>query len=52
MAQGLSRKDCARLCRISVHTVSDYTKSAYRKLGLRNRAEAANLLARQDHKSR
>ena len=52
VAQGLSRKDCARLCRISVHTVSDYTKSAYRKLGLRNRAEAANLLARQDHKSR
>ncbi|MFN3211098.1 MAG: LuxR C-terminal-related transcriptional regulator [Roseovarius sp.] len=47
VARGLSRKECARLCNISVHTVADYVKSAYRKLGLRNRAEAAMFLARE-----
>ena len=45
IARGLSRKECARMCMISVNTVSEYAKSAYRKLGLRNRAEAAALLA-------
>ena len=52
IARGLSRKECARMCLISVHTVSEYAKSAYRKLGLRNRAEAAALVAfRSDLKS-
>lgn len=45
IAQGLSRKECARMCKISVNTVSEYAKNAYGKLGLRNRAEAAALLA-------
>ncbi|WP_135503777.1 helix-turn-helix transcriptional regulator [Roseovarius aestuariivivens] len=47
VARGLSRKECARMCNISVHTVAEYVKSAYRKLGLRNRAEAALFLARE-----
>ena len=52
IAQGLSRKECARMCQISVNTVSEYAKSAYGKLGLRNRAQAAALLAsRPDLKS-
>ncbi|WP_306115921.1 MULTISPECIES: LuxR family transcriptional regulator [unclassified Roseovarius] len=45
IAQGFSRKECARMCTISVNTVSEYAKKAYGKLGLRNRAEAAALLA-------
>ncbi len=45
IAQGFSRKECARMCMISVNTVSEYAKKAYGKLGLRNRAEAAALLA-------
>lgn len=44
VAQGVSRKECARLCGISPNTVADYTKSAYRKLGVHNRAEAARLV--------
>lgn len=41
LANGMSRKECARTCGISPHTVSDYTKSIYRKLGVRNVVEAA-----------
>lgn len=44
IAQGFSRKECARLCQISPHTVAEYTKSAYRKLGVRNRFEVADIL--------
>lgn len=44
LAQGRSRKEAAKMCDISVHTVSDYAKSAYRKLGVRNRAQAAALM--------
>lgn len=44
VAGGKSRKEIAQLCGLSVHTVADYTKSAYRKLGVRNRGEAAALL--------
>jgi DNA-binding CsgD family transcriptional regulator len=47
VASGLSRKECARMCEISPHTVSDYLKSAYRKLGVKNRAEAAQLIWRK-----
>lgn len=47
VAQGISRKECARLCGISPNTVAEYTKSAYRKLGVQNRVEAANLVMRQ-----
>ena len=43
IAQGISRKECARLCGISPHTVAEYAKSAYRKLGIQNRVEAARL---------
>lgn len=47
VAQGISRKDCARLCGITPNTVAEYTKSAYRKLGVSNRFEAANLVLRK-----
>ena len=43
-AQGLPRKDVARLCGISPHTVAEYTGKAYRKLGVHNRAEATKLI--------
>lgn len=46
ISRGVSRKECARLCGISPHTVADYTKSAYRKLGVQNRVEAAALVLR------
>lgn len=39
-SQGLSTKQAAEACQISTHTVSDYAKSAYRKLGVRNRVAA------------
>ena len=45
VAQGLSRKECARLCAISQHTVAEYIKNAYRKLGIRNRVEAARIVS-------
>ncbi len=48
IARGLSRKECAQMCQISVNTVSEYAKKAYSKLGLRNRAEAATLFAARD----
>ena len=44
IAQGISRKECARLCGISPHTVAEHAKSAYRKLGIQNRVEAARLV--------
>jgi len=43
VAQGFSRKVCARLCNLSPNTVSDYIKSVYKKLGINNRAELARL---------
>lgn len=51
IARGLSRKECARMCNISVHTVAEYAKNAYRKLGLRNRAEAARFLTQHGEMS-
>ena len=47
VSQGISRKECARLCGISPNTVAEYTKSAYRKLGVQNRVEAARLVMRR-----
>lgn len=47
VAQGVSRKECARLCGISPNTVAEYTKSAYRKLGVQNRVEAARVVIQQ-----
>jgi DNA-binding CsgD family transcriptional regulator len=44
VAHGRSRSETAEVCGISIHTVSDYTKSAYRKLGVHNRAQAAALM--------
>lgn len=44
LARGSSRQQAAATCGISVHTVSDYAKTAYRKLGVNNRAQAAALL--------
>lgn len=41
ISQGLSRKECAIVLGISHNTVSDYVKSAYRKLGVKNRVGAA-----------
>ena len=45
LAKGMSRKECAQICRISQHTVSEYIKSLYRKLNVRNRVEAVQILA-------
>jgi DNA-binding CsgD family transcriptional regulator len=42
--QGLSRKEVARMCAISPHTVAEYTYKAYRKMGVKNRMEAARLV--------
>lgn len=44
LAHGYSRQETADRCNLSVHTVSDYAKSGYRKLGIRNRAQAAALV--------
>ena len=44
LARGLSRKEAARVCGISLNTVGEYAKTAYRKLGIHNRAEAARLV--------
>lgn len=41
VARGVSRKECARLCAISPHTVSEYLKSVYKKLAINNRVELA-----------
>jgi DNA-binding CsgD family transcriptional regulator len=45
LAQGRSRQEAAEICGISVHTVSDYAKSGYRKLGVNNRAQVASKIA-------
>ena len=42
--QGLCRKEVARMCAISPHTVAEYTSKAYRKLGVSNRMQAARLV--------
>tara|TARA_R110002049_G_scaffold117332_3_gene270717 strand:- start:107936 stop:108691 length:756 start_codon:yes stop_codon:yes gene_type:complete len=44
LAHGHSRQQTADICRLSIHTVSDYAKSGYRKLGISNRAQAAALI--------
>ena len=44
LAKGRSRQEAADICGISVHTISDYAKSGYRKLGVNNRAQAAAIL--------
>lgn len=44
LAHGFSRQETAHRCGLSVHTVSDYAKSGYRKLGIHNRAQAAALV--------
>ena len=44
LAQGRSRKEAAKICNISIHTVSDYAKSGYQKLGVHNPAQAAALI--------
>lgn len=41
ICNGASRKETAKILNLSPHTVAEYSKSAYRKLGVRNRAEAA-----------
>ena len=48
VAEGRSRKECARLCGISPHTAAEYIQSAYRKLDVHSRVEAARLLAGQE----
>lgn len=44
IADGLSRKQIALKLGISPNTVSEYTRSAYRKLGVSNRIDAARLV--------
>lgn len=41
LAGGMSRRECAASCGISLHTVSDHTKAIYRKLGVHSILEAA-----------
>lgn len=43
IANGMTRKECAQSLGLSPNTVADYTKAAYRKLGVRNRVEAARV---------
>lgn len=40
IAQGLSRKEAARVMNISPHTVAEYIQGIYRKLSVRSRGEA------------
>lgn len=42
MSQGNSTKEIARLLNISNHTIADYMKSIYIKLGVKNRISAIN----------
>ena len=51
LSQGNTRAETARICGISVHTVSDYAKHGYRKLGIRNRAQAADLMLKHTIRS-
>ncbi|MEQ6249078.1 autoinducer binding domain-containing protein [Sulfitobacter sp. HNIBRBA3233] len=44
LSQGKTRAESARLCGISIHTLSDYAKAGYRKLGVSNAAGAAALM--------
>ena len=44
LAHGHTRQQAAAACDISVHTVSDYAKAAYRKLGVNNRGQVAALI--------
>ena len=44
LSQGKRRAESARLCGISIHTLSGYAKSGYRKLGVSNAAQAAALI--------
>ncbi|EKE45787.1 transcriptional regulator, LuxR family protein [Oceaniovalibus guishaninsula JLT2003] len=44
IARGMTRKECANACGLSPLTVADYTKSAYRKLNIRDRVAAARLV--------
>lgn len=47
LAQGITRKEAAHMCGISVHTVSEYAKGAFAKLGVRNRAQVAKMIFSQ-----
>lgn len=40
LSQGYARKEIAHFCTISPNTVGSYIKNIYRKLGVKNRAEA------------
>ena len=44
LAQGLSNKEIAEVLHISPGTITWHTKNVYRKLGVRNRTEAAELV--------
>lgn len=41
MAKGCSMKETARLLEITYHTVNDYIKTIYKKLGVDTKAEAS-----------
>ena len=48
LAQGVSQKECARLCKITPNTVAEYVKSAYKKLGINNRVALTHIVLHGD----
>jgi len=43
LAKGFSRKETAKLCNISHHTVADYQKTLYGKIGVNNKVDATRV---------
>ncbi|MDO4566112.1 MAG: helix-turn-helix transcriptional regulator [Oscillospiraceae bacterium] len=52
ISYGHSNGDIARMLFISEHTVNDYTKNIYRKLGVHNRYAAAQIVNREEARLR
>ncbi len=48
LAAGHTNNEIASALVVSVHTVERHLQNAYRKIGVRNRADAAAYIARQE----
>jgi DNA-binding NarL/FixJ family response regulator len=46
LARGASNVEIAGALHLSPHTIKEYTQAVFRKLGVRNRVEAATAAAR------